>query len=379
MNRKSTAEVEKAAWKENLEPEESDNWLTSFKSEHEPVAPAPVPVPVSKTAEAKTRKPIGAMPFVLVGVCAVLAAGWFGWRTWTARPAVSAPVAAVVATGTADFRSVPDGASISIDGTVRGVTPLRVSLAAGSHTVQITSGSVSRTLPITIEPGGVISQYVELATPQATTGGRLEIGSDPPGAQVALDGVSRGVTPLVLADVAPGQHRVTVSAGENSVVRTVNVARGATSTLVVSTAPLLAGASGGWLTTQAPVDMDILEDGRVLGSTRMERLMLPVGSHRIEFANPDLEFTVARTVQIVAGRTATIAIALPSGRLSVNAVPWAEVSLDGASIGTTPLGELAVPIGTHELVFRHPQLGERRQIVTVKAQTPARVGIDLRK
>ena len=53
------------------------------------------------------------------------------------------------------------------------------------------------------------------------------------------------------------------------------------------------------------------------------------------------------------------------------------MSLKGVSLGTTPLGDLAVPIGTHELVFRHPQLGERRQTVTVKAQTVARIGIDL--
>ena len=127
------------------------------------------------------------------------------------------------------------------------------------------------------------------------------------------------------------------------------------------------------------MDMDIMEGDRVLGSTRMDRVMLPVGSHRIELVNPVLEFRIARTVQIAAGQTANVAVALPSGRLSVNAVPWADVSLDGASIGTTPLGELAVPIGVHELVFRHPQLGERRQTVTVKAQTPARIGIDLRK
>ena len=107
--------------------------------------------------------------------------------------------------------------------------------------------------------------------------------------------------------------------------------------------------------------------------------MLPVGVHRIELANAGLEFTAARTVEIAAGRTANVAIALPSGRLSVNAIPWADVSLKGVSLGTTPLGDLAVPIGTHELVFRHPQLGERRQTVTVKAQTVARIGIDLRK
>ena len=189
----------------------------------------------------------------------------------------------------------------------------------------------------------------------------------------------KGVTPLVLNDVPAGQHRVTVSAGDNTVSRTVMVTRGATVALVISTAPVTANGAGGWLTIQAPVDMEILEDGRVLGSTRMERLMLPVGSHRIELANAALEFTTARTVQVAAGKTANVAISLPSGRLAVNAVPWADVFMDGASLGTTPLGELAVPIGTHELVFRHPQLGERRQTVTVKAQTPTRIGVDLRK
>lgn len=125
--------------------------------------------------------------------------------------------------------------------------------------------------------------------------------------------------------------------------------------------------------------MEILEDGRLLGNTRTEQLMLPVGSHRLEFINSGLELSSTRTVQITAGRTATVSLALPSGKLSVNAVPWADVSLDGAALGTTPLGDVSVPIGTHELVFRHPQFGERRQTVVVKAQTPARIGIDLRK
>ena len=306
---------------------------------------------------------------------------WFAWQAWSATAAATALLNPVAAEGTAVFTSVPDGASITIDGATRGVTPLRVQLPAGTHSVQITSGPMSRTLPITVESGGVVSQYVELAAAQAATGGRLEIGSEPPGALVALDGISKGVTPLVIADAAAGQHRVTVSAGGNSVNRTVNVTRGATATLVVSIAPspVAADSSAGWLTIQSPIDMDIMEDGRILGSTRMERVMLPVGSHRIELANPALEFTIARTVQIAAGRTANVVVARPSGRLSVNAVPWADVSLDGVSLGTTPLGEVAVPIGAHEIVFRHPQLGERRQTVTVKAQTPARIGIDLRK
>ena len=370
MKTQTTSSTATPVWDIEHERADGDSWVASFESEIKTTTPAP-----------PRQQPWRQVPAVAIGVCGTLIAAWFVWQTWTATPAVSAPLTPVTAMGTADFKTLPEGASISINGTERGVTPLRLSLAPGNYNVQITSGSISRTLPITVEANSVVSQYVELAAAAATPGGRLEIGSEPSGAQVALDGVSKGVTPLSIADVTPGQHRVTVSNGENSVSRTVTVTRGATATLVISTggAAVAGAGAGGWLSIQAPVDMEILEDGRVLGTTRTERLMLPVGSHRIELANSALEFTTTRTVQVAAGRTANVAIALPTGRLAVNAVPWADVTLDGASVGTTPLGQLSVPIGTHELVFRHPQLGERRQTVTVKAQTPTRIGVDLRK
>jgi len=37
-----------------------------------------------------------------------------------------------------------------------------------------------------------------------------------------------------------------------------------------------------------------------------------------------------------------------------------------------------VPIGTHEIVFRHPDLGERRTTTTVTTGAPTRVSMDMR-
>ena len=51
--------------------------------------------------------------------------------------------------------------------------------------------------------------------------------------------------------------------------------------------------------------------------------------------------------------------------------------LDGQLVGTTPLSGLVASIGTHEILFRNPQLGERRETVAVKARSPVRVGVDL--
>ena len=343
-----------------------DSSLLAFRTETEPAPPPPSVFTPTRTIALAA----------VVGLA--LGASWFGWRT-SRTVAVPVAPAPVVQTGTAMFSSVPDGALISIDGVARGTTPIRLSLAAGAHRVQITSGDVSRTIPITVEPGGVVSQYVELAVAPPAQGGKLEINSDPSGASVRIDGVLRGVTPLVVSDVPPGQHKITVTGQDSVVNRTVNVTSGATSTVVVSATPTRATSSGGWLIIDAPIEMEISEGGRLLGTSRSDRLMLPVGSHVIDIANPSLEFVGRRTVEIAAGKTVTVPVALPFGRLSANAIPWAEVFIDGKGFGTTPLGDLSLAIGTHEVVFRHPQLGERRQTVTVKAQAPARVGVDLRK
>jgi hypothetical protein len=63
--------------------------------------------------------------------------------------------------------------------------------------------------------------------------------------------------------------------------------------------------------------------------------------------------------------------------LSLNALPWAEVFVDGERIGETPIGNLVRPIGRHEVIFRHPQLGERHESVVVAAGRTTRLGVDL--
>jgi hypothetical protein len=61
--------------------------------------------------------------------------------------------------------------------------------------------------------------------------------------------------------------------------------------------------------------------------------------------------------------------------MSESTARWAEVSVDGRSIGQTPIGNLSVSFGTHEVVWRHPEHGERRQIVLVGSQA-VRLGVD---
>jgi hypothetical protein len=286
--------------------------------------------------------------------------------------------AAGLATGTVTINSRPDGASVTIDGVARGATPLKVSLPAGQHSLQLSNSVDQRTIPLTIEPGARVSQYVDLAvTGPAVSAERLEVTSDPPGAQVSVDGQPRGLTPLTVAAVGAGPHEVIVSTAESRVRRTVDIAKGATASVFASLAKPV--GSAGWLAIKTPIELQILEGGKLMGSTTSEHVMLAAGRHDLELVNDTFGFRTTIVAQVPAGKTLTPSVALPNGTLSINAAPWAEVWLDGKSVGTTPLANLQVPIGIHEVVWRHPQLGERRQSILVSTRSPVRIGMEFGK
>ena len=130
------------------------------------------------------------------------------------------------------------------------------------------------------------------------------------------------------------------------------------------------------MNTDAP--LQIFEDGKLVGTTESERIMFPAGDHTFAFVSATLGFSVTRAVRIDADRVATLPIALPPAVISVNATPWAQVWLDGQSLGDTPIGNVPTTLGSHEVIFRHPQLGERRVTVLVTLKEPARVAVDMR-
>jgi hypothetical protein len=135
--------------------------------------------------------------------------------------------------------------------------------------------------------------------------------------------------------------------------------------------------SGG-LRLSSPVDVDVLENGRLLGSSTRPIVLTP-GSHELELVNTTLGYRAREAVVVKTGQTTSLAVSVPNGRLSINALPWAEVWIDDKLVGETPLGNLSLPIGAHQLVFRHPQLGERRQSAVVRADAVSRVSVNLQQ
>ncbi len=135
---------------------------------------------------------------------------------------------------------------------------------------------------------------------------------------------------------------------------------------------------GGWVSMKTPVPMQVFEEGRLVGTTEADRIMLPVGTHRLDVVSEALGYRSRHEVAIRTGQTSTLRLEMPTGALALNAQPWAEVWVDGERVGETPIGNLTRTIGPHEVVFRHPDLGEKKTTVVVTLKEPARVGVDLR-
>ena len=282
------------------------------------------------------------------------------------------------ATGTLAVHTNPAGATVVIDGQPRGLTPLRVSLSAGPHTLDLSANGVNRTLPLTIAANAEVSQFIEM--PKATAAvGQIAVRTDPPGAKVSVDGQLRGVSPLTVTGLAPGSHMVVLENDLGSVNENVTIEPGATASLVVPLRAPQGAPVSGWISITAPAELQVFENQRLLGSSRTDRIMVAAGRHDVEIVNEALGFRVVQTIQVAPGQVAKVKPDWPQGTIAINAAPWANVWLDGQELGETPVGNTQVPIGTHEVIFRHPQFGEQRYTTTVTAATPARLSVDMRK
>lgn len=107
------------------------------------------------------------------------------------------------------IRSTPPGASIAINGRTVGVTPLAIPvLPPGRHLVVATlRGFRPLYRTVGIEAGQ--QTVVDLALEPLT--GLLLIQSAPPGAEVEINEVHRGTTPVLVTDLQPGAHRLLLS------------------------------------------------------------------------------------------------------------------------------------------------------------------------
>lgn len=152
--------------------------------------------------------------------------------------------------------------------------------------------------------------------------GRLVIGSTPSGARVLVDGRDRGVTPLILRDIAwgaytvrlqrdgyaPEERRVVVSDARPAVTMTLSLTRAAPpkETGRTSDPRQLAGAL---MVDSRPSGASVFVDDRLVGTTPLLLDPLDVGEHRVRIEGDGYRRWTS-SVRIVAGERQRVAASL---------------------------------------------------------------------
>ena len=141
----------------------------------------------------------------------------------------------------------------------------------------------------------------------------------------------------------------------------------ATSSAPEPSAPAAPTGRFGGVKVTSPIEFQVFEGGNLIGSTAGSIAVMD-GPHTFDLVNEALGYRTRQTVNVKPGQMSAITVTVPNGRVSINAVPWADVWVDGKPVGQTPIANLSLPIGPHEIVFRHPQFPDQRSTWMVKAE-----------
>lgn len=306
----------------------ADNPLLEFASESDrAVAPPPA------GGGSKSWRLAALLIAVIVATVAGSQWRWIADRVAEASPPVAAKVSVI---------TTPPGAEVIIDGERRGVTPLVVHLRAGAHSLTLRNEFAERVMTLTAGAGADIVREVDLPRPVV-----------PPVAEPPVAPPSSIVNP----QPAPAMAR---SQGDED-------------------EPVPSRSVAGFLVVRAPFEVQLIERGEVVGTSGMTRIMLGSGRHDLQIVNRALDFHDSRRIDIAAGGTSSITVSAPLVAVNINARPWAEVTVDGAALGQTPIANTMLAIGTRRFVFRHPEHGERSHEALITTRSGQRIAVDLTK
>jgi hypothetical protein len=256
------------------------------------------------------------------------------------------------------LRTTPAGAEVRYNGVALGTTPLlSTTLNAGeTYTFDLMlNGYRTKRIDVRLESRAPVVRDEELVLDS----GIVKCTTDPPGAMVLVNGVERGVTPLVAEGVPKGLAMITFRlAGYREESRELRLAAGERRNLDVQLAPLPAALK----VISTPEGARVFVDGNYQGKTPVTVTPLKPGARELKLELNGYA-TVTRTVNAANGADLTETVSMESvlGRIQVVTIPGgAKISLDGHAVGSTKARPGAIrsdvlllndlPAGEHSLV-----------------------------
>ena len=168
----------------------------------------------------------------------------------------------VLASGQVKISSEPAGAEVTVNGIVRGVTPLVVEgVPKGRAAVKFAlEGFAEEVRELSVNAG----DEQELAVVLRGLPGTLRVSSVPDGAHVYLNGENRGNAPLVISKLEPGEYVLEAKLyGYSTESKKVVISNGSSA----SEEFCLTNVMGRLLVRTAPIGATVFLDGRRVGVT----------------------------------------------------------------------------------------------------------------
>lgn len=258
--------------------------------------------------------------------------------------------------GTLVVETGRSGVEVLVDGTVMGRTPFRGEVKPGRHTLRLRQGRLVRDMPVEISDGVVTTQAVEWLS--AGTGrGALQVSSSPSDAELFVNGKARGKTPTLLEDLPEGDLQFVVRSEAGTVTASATVVAG-------ETTPIEVKVFAGWVLVDSEYEVDLFLGSKKIGASMDGQILLPPGPYRLRAENRGLGIDQPLSFTVEPGAVTRLSLKVSSAYY--DAPEGTEVIVDGASAGVGP-GRIAITPGTHEVLIRAADGGERHFSGVVKA------------
>ena len=245
--------------------------------------------------------------------------------------------------------TVPSGASVYLDGILRGQSPVTFTANPGTHKLKLSlSGYKTKIITFTLNSGE--RRTFNYTLQRIVQYGTLKVNSNPQGAKVYIDGTYKGTTPLTISRVRAGTHQIKVKmAGYETWMENVYVSPNGISQVYATLTPVPVGTV---TVNTVPSGASVYLDGILRGQSPVTFTANP-GTHKLKLSLSGYKTKII-TFTLNSGERRTFNYTLQRivqyGTLKVNSNPQgAKVYIDGTYKGTTPLTISRVRAGTHEI------------------------------
>ena len=203
--------------------------------------------------------------------------------------------------------------------------------------------------------------------PPPSGSGRLLVACSNGAAQVLIDGTPHGMAPVTI-DVPAGPHRVLLRSEKGSVERVVRIQAGEPVEVNEAIFP-------GWLAVTSPIELTLSESARVLRRDERGWAILAPGPHDVHLDNAALGVHETRHVVVTPGDTTRISFAPEASTISLTTNEPADVWIDGAPFGQSPLVDQPIALGVHDIRMR--SAAHERWLRVRATVQPVVVNVDL--